>query len=378
MAEGVDYSWARPGGAALKAAGKTFVVRYLYGDGQGGKGLDAVEVTDLRAHGLAIAVVYESSANRALSGRAAGQADARAAQAQLAPVGLPTDLPIYFGVDFDASASQQAAIDNYLRGVADVIGAARVGVYAGIGPIQRAQANQTATWFWQTYAWSGGRIASGIHLYQYRNGQKINGGAVDFCRSLQTNFGQSGDGGDASSTASVEVSEDVRRYQKRLIELGYNLGPSGADGIRGPLTIAAVQAFQKSNGLVPDGVVGPLTSAKLWPASAPKPAPQPAPKPAPKPKAPVAPAFPLPAGYYFGPRYPLSNKLSVSGYYGHAADLRRWQQRMKDRGWAITPDGLYGPGTARVVWLFQKEKKLKADSLIGLATWRAAWTAPIT
>ena len=47
--EGIDYSWARPGGAAIAAAGKKFAVRYLYPDGQGGKGLDASELQDLHA-----------------------------------------------------------------------------------------------------------------------------------------------------------------------------------------------------------------------------------------------------------------------------------------------------------------------------------------
>ena len=58
--EGIDYSWARPGGAAIKAAGKAFAVRYLYPDGQGGKGLDASELADLQANGIEVPVVYES------------------------------------------------------------------------------------------------------------------------------------------------------------------------------------------------------------------------------------------------------------------------------------------------------------------------------
>lgn len=40
------------------------------------------------------------------------------------------------------------------------------------------------------------------------------------------------------------------------------------DGIRGPNTIAAVEAFQKQAGLVPDGVVGPKTRAALTAAIA--------------------------------------------------------------------------------------------------------------
>lgn len=89
-----------------------------------------------------------------------------------------------------------------------------------------------------------------------------------------------------------------------------------------------------------------------------------------------APAFPLPRGWYFGPS--TGPKASVSGYYGHRADLKRWQAEMADRGWAIDVDGLYGPNTRKVALAFQDEKGLDRDGLIGVETWAAAWTAPRT
>jgi peptidoglycan hydrolase-like protein with peptidoglycan-binding domain len=89
-----------------------------------------------------------------------------------------------------------------------------------------------------------------------------------------------------------------------------------------------------------------------------------------------APPFPLPAGSYFGPK--SGPTASVSGFYSHREDLRRWQQRMADRGWTITPDGLYGDQTASIAHAFQAEKGLGVDSLIGPITWGAAWTAPVT
>jgi len=187
--EGVDYSWARPTGAALKAAGKVFAVRYLYPDGQGGKGLDANELSDLQANGIEVPVVYESYASRAKEGRAAGNADAKTAQAALVAVGLPAGMPIYFAVDYDAPESDQGAIDEYLRGAAEVIGLDRVGVYAGYWVIKRCHENNTAKYLWQTYAWSGGNVHPENHLYQYKNGQNLNG-AVDFCRALKDNYGQ--------------------------------------------------------------------------------------------------------------------------------------------------------------------------------------------
>lgn len=49
--------------------------------------------------------------------------------------------------------------------------------------------------------------------------------------------------------------------QSALLRLSYNPGP--LDGHAGPLTRAAVIAFQHNHGLVSDGIVGPLTRAKL-------------------------------------------------------------------------------------------------------------------
>jgi murein DD-endopeptidase MepM/ murein hydrolase activator NlpD len=88
------------------------------------------------------------------------------------------------------------------------------------------------------------------------------------------------------------------------------------------------------------------------------------------------PAFPLPWGYYFG--WADGPAESVSGYYSHGHDLAVWQQRMLDRGWGITVDGLYGPNTNQVATDFQAQKGLVVDGKIGPATWDAAWTAPIT
>lgn len=60
------------------------------------------------------------------------------------------------------------------------------------------------------------------------------------------------------------------------------------------------------------------------------------------------------------------------------ADVRTWQQRMRDRGWRITVDGVYGPQSADVCKRFQREKRLQVDGIVGPITWRASWTAPIT
>lgn len=53
---------------------------------------------------------------------------------------------------------------------------------------------------------------------------------------------------------------DTAAIQARLNALGANLT---VDGVSGPNTLAAIQAFQSSHGITPDGIVGPITLAAL-------------------------------------------------------------------------------------------------------------------
>lgn len=55
----------------------------------------------------------------------------------------------------------------------------------------------------------------------------------------------------------------TRGIQSRLKELGFN--PGEIDGVPGRNTTAAIKSFQQSNALLPDGIVGPRTSNKLFP-----------------------------------------------------------------------------------------------------------------
>jgi hypothetical protein len=60
------------------------------------------------------------------------------------------------------------------------------------------------------------------------------------------------------------------------------------------------------------------------------------------------------------------------------ADVRTWQQQMKNRGWSIGVDQIYGSQSATVCRQFQSEKGLSADGLVGPQTWAASWNAPVT
>ena len=193
MAKGLDYSWGRPNLQAVKDAGFSFVVRYLAAVGQG-KEITKPEADAIRNAGLGLALVYEQYVSRPKEGRAAGKVDGLTALNQARSVGFPDDRPIYFAVDWDTTEADQAAIDEYLRGAAEVIGAGRVGVYGSFYVVERCKANGSATWFWQTYAWSGGQISKYAHFRQYLNGQTIGGAAVDFNETYKEDFGAWGMG----------------------------------------------------------------------------------------------------------------------------------------------------------------------------------------
>lgn len=73
----------------------------------------------------------------------------------------------------------------------------------------------------------------------------------------------------------------VRDLQRRLEQKGFELGAQ--DGVFGPRTEAAVRRFQRANGLVVDGIVGPKTWSSLK-KNAPAPIAKPSKPSAPSPK----------------------------------------------------------------------------------------------
>lgn len=191
---GLDYSGGRPGAAAIKTAGYDFVARYLTDGGPGlpGKLLTPAEFADLMANDVAVAFNFETTATRMLAGYDAGVADANTAASVVASLGVPPDRRIvYFSADWDVSLAEQSEVDDYLRGCASVIGLDRVGIYGGFWPVSRALNNNTATWAWQTAAWSGGNREPRAHIYQRIGTVTVNGIECDVNEALiLPDFGQ--------------------------------------------------------------------------------------------------------------------------------------------------------------------------------------------
>src|SRR5699024_12835326 len=78
-----------------------------------------------------------------------------------------------------------------------------------------------------------------------------------------------------------------------------------------------------------------------------------------KPK-PASPAFPLPKGHWYGVE--SSNPKNHSGYHAKdRAGIRQLQQGLRDRGWKISVDGLYGPSTRNIVTRDRQSTRLNSS-----------------
>lgn len=108
--------------------------------------------------------------------------------------------------------------------------------------------------------------ASGSHLhFEVTPGdlQTSNSGQVDPVAFLRARVTSGSPAGSADVYAQWGGVAWIKAIQEKLIRLGYNLGPWGADGDPGPMTQGAIKDFQGKNGLEVDGVAGPLTNAQL-------------------------------------------------------------------------------------------------------------------
>jgi hypothetical protein len=156
----VDYSFSRPSPDTIRKAGYVGVARYLT-HLPSGKALSSVEAKALHDAGLAITLVWETTAGRAGAGSAAGAADARSANKLADALGVPKDVVIFYAVDFDADPSDVAP---YFHG-AKSAGGRPVGVYGSFRVVKSIIAGP-ADYGWQTLAWSGGKLLSSANLYQ--------------------------------------------------------------------------------------------------------------------------------------------------------------------------------------------------------------------
>lgn len=170
---GLDWSLARPAASAIVAAGYEFVVRYVSPLGSHGvpgqpnpKDVTADELAALVGAGLGVGLVFESYANRALSGSTGGREDGQTAAARAAQVGYPLGCVMWWAVDFPAPAAALSTVAAYGEGFAAGWGGPEHGPYGSSSVIDYCAEVARFPWSWQTMAWSGGVVSRNAAVLQ--------------------------------------------------------------------------------------------------------------------------------------------------------------------------------------------------------------------
>lgn len=171
----------------------------------------------------------------------------------------------------------------------------------------------------------------------------------------------SGSSGSASSSSTGftrtlrkgYTGDDVRQVQQQLKSLGYYSG--SVDGVYGTGSMAAVQAFQRKNGLTADGLAGAQTFAKLFSSSA-------------------TGADSDASSNSSNSSSSSSSSASGSNTYvtlrvgSTGEDVRRLQRALAELNYSVTVDGTYGNATRDAVIAFQQRNSLTADGVAGALT----------
>ena len=149
-----------------------------------------------------------------------------------------------------------------------------------------------------------------------------------------------------------EAVMELQRFLNETMNLGLVV-----DGALGPKTIAVMMQWQNTNGLASDGLIGPMTKAKINGIAAARCGATPA-TPAVPGVTPATPATPNAQGYAFG------TLLVKEGTKSEAC--KAWQMFLNDKASAgLVADGNCGPKTMLAAKAWQVSVGLTADGFLG-------------
>jgi LysM repeat protein len=165
--------------AGLKSAGIEYVGRYL---GDNWKSISKKEAETLINAGLKIVSIWETNpTNARYFTEKKGIADGNDATSYAKSIGQPEGSAIYFAVDYDAQPSDMDSILRYFFGVRRGLGKNyKAGVYGSYPVLELLNRSCAVDCFWQTAAWSRGKVADFIDIFQYGFNKKLVGIPVDY------------------------------------------------------------------------------------------------------------------------------------------------------------------------------------------------------
>lgn len=228
--------------AGLKSAGFEYAIRYL--PTHAWKGLTVAEVKAIQDAGLRLVSILQKSANYAgYFTKAQGQKDGIDAQRLAESLGQPKNTAIYFAVDYDCRPNQLGQIEAYFQGVKETLKGYKVGVYGSYSVINHMRGK--VDFYWQTYAWSAGKIAGHIHMHQYQNGVTVAGVQIDKndIKKLPGAWDEKG---------TVPPNKPTETYQVVVSIPGYYTAADAAarKGKRGTVAPGSYYVYNRASGMV--------------------------------------------------------------------------------------------------------------------------------
>lgn len=211
----IDFAARQIPAQLIRAAGYSGVVNYVSlprpGSSFGAKPITRPYAESLTAAGLVIVSNYQygkpggTAPSDFTRGYAGGIADARTAWQLHTAAGGGQSAPIFFTIDEDINHDTWNRVAlQWFRGINEVLGVQRTGVYGGIKVCQWAVADGVVgssstpgrRWVWQTRAWSGNQVYPAAVLYQRivstasTPGPRVGGLEVDVNDVLAPDCGQ--------------------------------------------------------------------------------------------------------------------------------------------------------------------------------------------
>lgn len=256
----------------LLSAGIGTVIRYIAAGLVGNeKVIKPAEARAIAKAGMRLGLVYEIGGKP--SGSAIGKRDGDFSRSYAPTVGAPQGSVIWYAVDYDAGPLDYPGIKSaFLAFKAALGGYYLLGCYASgyiadrlteDGAIDKI-AGVPLIWLTDSMGFRGSRVSAGAGRYVLLQGLPRRTATLDTdpdalnARLADVKIDYVGDFVPVLSTGTSPTIEGSMAWVQTQLNAKTNAGLD-VDGVNGPMTIRAVEKFQRDSHIEDDGIVGPDT-----------------------------------------------------------------------------------------------------------------------